>query len=199
MRRSLRRHLAKGKMVSGDSRDQNYCGGAMGRTRGIVVPPSQNGYGCFLGFATAFSLMGSGGAATFVGADIVEGGRGRGPMKSGRNKLKYHRAYPTQRGRTLFPLNLNAGAYMARPSVPSHHFTSMSTPHTRFISLARIPRSQSPNILCAHISQMLTIPYRLTFVWTWTRHHVPVNIEFEHHSRINFGGIVVCGVSNVVV
>jgi hypothetical protein len=58
----------------------------MRRARERVVPPSQKGYGFFVGFATAFSLMGRGGTATFVGADIAEGRKREGPMKSARDK-----------------------------------------------------------------------------------------------------------------
>ena len=51
--------------------------GSEGGNAGRAVPPSQKGYGFFAGFAIVFSPLGRGGAATFVGADIAERGRGR--------------------------------------------------------------------------------------------------------------------------
>jgi hypothetical protein len=66
--------------------------------------------------------MGSGGAATFVGADIVERGRGRGPIENGGNELKYHKAYSTQRGQTslshsLLSISTQAHIWRIQPSL----------------------------------------------------------------------------------
>jgi hypothetical protein len=71
-----------------------------------------------------------------------------------------------------------------------------STPHTRFILLARIPlHFKSPIILAAHISQLLTIPYSLSFL-------LDTSPTFgEHRSRIIFGDLiwVVGGASDVAM
>ena len=137
--------------------------GSYGGSTGHIVPPSQKGYGCFLGFAMAFSLMGRGGAATFVGADIADRDRGRGRVqwKSGLNKLKYHGlTQPNGGGPT--PFWSQAHIWRIHPSLLT------STPHTRFIALARILPPKSPTFS----------PFRIHTAchFVWTRHQVSVNI-----------------------
>jgi hypothetical protein len=47
----------------------------VGERSACLLPPSQKGYGCFLGFAIGFSPTERGGGATSVGADIAGGGK----------------------------------------------------------------------------------------------------------------------------
>jgi hypothetical protein len=153
MRRSLRRHLAKGNLVSGDSRDQNNCGGRWGEC-GVCNTSKPEGIWLLLGHCDSLFADGERGSGDICGCGHSGGRKREGPMKIGRDELKYHKAYPTRRGRTshshsLLRISTQAHIWLIHPSISSYVHASYpiyrTGPNTPF---------QIPNILSTSFSDI---------------------------------------------
>ena len=184
MPRLSRRHLTEEKMVSGRSRDQNKCG-KRGRERGACSTSKPEGIWLLCGLCDRLFADGQGGSGDICRCGHSGKRKRESPMKSERDELKYHGLTQPDGGvpLSLFPL----------PVLPRRIYGSFTILRYASYPIYRagpnIP-SQIRNILSAYLSQIPTIPCFLPF---------PVDTSpsvSEHPSCINFGEIVVCGVSN---
>lgn len=103
---------------------------------------------------------------------------------SNTRRVEISRAYTTLRGSpTPSPMRIYGSIY------PSLLTILRYASYPIYRTGPNIP-SQIRNIVSAHLSQISTIPYYLPFCVDTSP------TVSEHHSCINFGEIVVCGVSN---
>ena len=156
----------------------------MGRAWCMLVTSKPEGIGLLLWLCDGLFAHGEGGAATFVGADMAGGKRGKGSMEKWTIELKYPKAYTTRRD---MPLPLSHSLLLLRILVQAHIsrirlslltiFTS--APHTRFIPLARIPLPSKSPIFSLHIFlrcrryilPVISPGHVTNFRWTSFTHH----------------------------
>jgi hypothetical protein len=154
----------------------------MGRARCELVTSKPEGIGLLLGLCDGLFAHGEGGSGDICGCGHSGWRkRGKGSMEKWTIELKYPRAYTTRRDMPLPPVQsrriYHASVYLFSPYLRPR-------PHTRFIPLARIPLPSKSPIFSAHLSQILTIPYRLSF-----RLDTSPTLG-GHYSRIIFGDLI---------
>jgi hypothetical protein len=142
----------------------------MGRARCVLVTSKPEGIGLLLGLCDGLFAHREGGSSDICGCGHGGGRkRGKGSMEKWTIELKYPKAYTTRRiclshqSHTLLLLRILVQAHISRIRLSLLPIFTSTASYPIYPIGPNTSSFQIPNILSAHLSQILTIPYCLSF------------------------------------